>query len=270
MRQVIHATIVGLASHPMVQNSGLFLPIVPGEPPQPVKVQRWRAYAGYELSETGLVCSVYPVYTSRITKGSAISTNKTKAVEVRPYTMGSRGDATAHHEATYTIIVEAMLTDVGLGTEATVQYDLLQSASATTDAPPFTPHGLNYRTRSYPIDLAETDLDQHQPTLEGIQRIPQSISFDVDPSEELLREFMDVLRLALDDMPNLTPFTIRSSQVKSIDYPTTAWSSSSNILFHSAYLIWELSLYPPASWKDIYFLPVSTISIKNQEPRRPR
>jgi hypothetical protein len=261
VRQVVLATLVGLSSHPRVQNPGIYYVNTKLEQ----KIARWRSYGGYELEEDKLTCSVYPAYTSRATKGTAPSISRRKSIEYAPYTLGQHSDATSMEEATYTIIVELAFRDATLGESTMVPYDYLIDLG--NEGPLLTQHGLNVMTHEGThLDLSTTDLEDFQPSLEGVQRLQSQLQVQVLPAEELLREYMELIRLALNDMGTMRPFSIRSSRVVSIDFPTSSWTQhATDVLFHSAFLIWELSLYPPTSWKDIYFIPANNISVNLDE-----
>jgi hypothetical protein len=71
IRQLIHAVILGIASHPKIVNPGIFYPIQINGLNNEVKIEQFRAYGGYELENPALCCSVYPAYSSRVTKGSS-------------------------------------------------------------------------------------------------------------------------------------------------------------------------------------------------------
>jgi hypothetical protein len=228
-----------------------------------MKIASWRAYGGYELEVPGLTCSVYPAYTPHSIKGSAPPLTRQKSIELTPYTLGQRTDASFSYEGKYTLIIELSLQDPALGTTTTLSYDLLTMVDGL---PPLTPHGMNYAYHEgTALNLSDTTLEDTQPLSIpdlGMQKTFHQLDIRVSPGEELLREWMELIRLALDDMPTIRPFTVRSSTVKAIDFPTSAWTrQATDLLFHSSYLVWELILFPPASWKDIYFIPASDINV---------
>lgn len=259
MRQLVLATIVGLASHPRIQNPGIYYVGSSKEE----KIVAWRAFGGYELEEEGLVCSVYPAYSSKTANGSPPPLSKQKSIQLKPYTLGTLGDSGSLEDGTYTLIIELSYRDANFGDALRVNYDQLRTQEGL---PPLTPHGLNVMAHDgLGLDLATDDLEAFQPNLEGISRTREGLTVLISPAEELLREYTELIRLALNDLFIMRPFTVRSAQVTSIDFPTSSWSrKSEDILFHTAYLVWELTLYPPTHWKDIYFLPIQNLELTTE------
>ncbi|EKQ70396.1 hypothetical protein OsccyDRAFT_0683 [Leptolyngbyaceae cyanobacterium JSC-12] len=263
-RQLVLGTIVALASHPRIQNPGIYYIGSNTEE----KIVSWRSYGGYELEEEGLVCSVYPAYSSRTTAGSAPPLGKQKSIQIEPYNLGSRMDASSLEQGTYNLIVELSYRDANLGEIVKLGYDFIQS---TDGIPPLnTPHGTNVMPHEgTSLNLASEDLTAFQAEPQGLQRQFQTVEIKVSPAEELLREYTELLRLVLNDIPHIRPYTIRSSRVVTIDFPTSAWTrESEDLLFHTAYIHWELTLYPPGSWKDVYFMPVTSISATAQSEQQ--
>lgn len=255
MRQLVISTIVGLASHPRIQNPGIYRLGSKTEE----KVQVWRAFGGYELIEPGLVCSVYPAYSTKTPKGALPPLTSKKSVVLSPYTLGSLPETGSLEEGIYTLVVELSFRDPSFGEVIKVGYDQMQSIYP--DVPPLTPHGMNVMAHEGgQLNLATNDLEAYLPSTEGLYREYKTVNISVSPAEELLREYTELFRLALNDMPGLRPFSVRSANVIAIDYPTSAWSrEATDLLFHIAYLVWEIKLFPPTHWKDIYFMPIHSV-----------
>lgn len=253
-RQLVLSTIVALASHPRIQNPNIFYLKSKKE----TKISSWRSFGGYELQDEGLVCSVYPAYSSKTAKGSPPPLGRQTSIVYKPYTLGSRTDASSSDEATYTLVVELAYRDPNFSEIMTLGYDQLLTIDG---GPLLTPHGTTVMVHEGgSLNLATDDIESGQPSLEGTQRTYQTLDIKVNPAEELLREYAELIRLALNDIRGIVPFRF-TSQVKSIDFPTTSWTrESEDVLFHIAFVVWELTLYAPNAWKDIYFMPVNSIT----------
>ena len=261
LRQLIHAIIVGIASHPRIQKPGIYYPVADGGFETEVLIEQYRAYGGYELENPGLCCSVYPAYSSRATKGSSpLIVTRERSIKYEDYTLGNKTEEGAISWATYSVIVELTYQDVAFGPSQNVYYDILEPVDESY--PLETPHGQNIRTHTGNEPNLQDNLLSERPSPNGLQlKQGKKVEFLINPAEELLREYMDLIRLVLNDLPSIKPFLIKSSKVNSVDFPTSAWSrANTDIYFHSAYISWELTLFPPANWRQVYFMKPTVIN----------
>jgi len=257
MKQLVWGTIAFLQAHPRVRNSGIVYPIpdpVTGKP-RPVNPTAWRSYGGIELLEPGLTIAVYPLFTPVSTRSGAVSASgENKSCIYKPNTLGPRDDLSYRDEAVYRLVVQAFYQDpVTLGETIRIPIDRL----IDDDQLAWPQHAYNMRMREGDHYSQDPNWVAPYTAPQDMQLVPDEVFLDISPGEEILREWMDVLRLALCDMPTMLPFAIRSTEVEFIDYPTSTWiRQSEDIFFHTAHLVWRLNLYPPASWRHIYTFPV--------------
>ena len=260
MRQLILATIIGIQSHPRIRKPNIFYPILqPGEEPQEVFIENWRDFGGIALEDPGLTCSVYPNHTARDTRRGRPEDGR--SIKYAPYTLGGPTDATSNDIAHYQLVVELAYQDERYGEGIDFEYTEQDSLDMQLANHAYL-NALNidqYRSLEYESPFLAPDTP-----LPAVQSKPNSVTIRTNVGESILREYMDLIRLVLVDLPTLRPFSVRSSQLLCVDYPTSNWiRRNTDIYFHSAYLIWELTLYPPNSWKDIYFMPVKRVNISN-------
>lgn len=262
MRQLIHAVIIGIASHPKIKNPGIFYPIqVEGSNSQ-ILIEQYRAYGGYELENPGLCCSVYPAYSSRTTQGSSpLVVTKERSIKYTDYTLGNKFEDGAINFETYTIVVELTYQDVAFGPTYEIFYDSIDPIDPFR--PLETPHGYNIEIKNNSTSNLDNNLQSNSLSPNEIQLTQNNkVEFLINPAEELLREYLPLMKLVLDDLPSIRPYLIRTSRVTSVDFPTSAWSRSNpDIYFHSAYLTWELTLYPPTNFRQVSFLPPRQITL---------
>lgn len=262
IRQLVHAAILGIASHPKITNPGIYYPIQIDGANNEVKIEQYRAYGGYELENPGLCCSVYPAYSSRATKGSSpLVVTKERSIKYEDYTLGRKFEEGSISFATYSLIIELTYQDVAFGPTQSIYYDMVNPTDG--QIPLESPHGQNIEVKYNDTPNLQDNLLSTRLSNVGVQLDQsQRVEFLINPAEELLREYMELLRLVLDDMPTIKPYSIRSSRVTSMDFPTSAWSrANEDIYFHSAYISWELTIFPPTNWRQVNFIPPSVPSI---------
>lgn len=253
IRQIINSTIVGIAIHPAIKNPIIYYPVpeLDGSK-RPVRIERYRDYDGVELEEPGLTCSVFPFYSSRTLKTNPSPRLNDKSVSYEQYTLGPKTRAGSAVEATYRLIVQLNYQDVAINERINVPYHKLNTILTNP-----IPHGMQYITDENVIDninkFEGIDLDKALDTREPHSFIEHGeITVEINPGENILREYIDLIRIILDEMPTMVGWSIRSSEVKSIDFPTTSWlRTNTDVYFHSAWLLWELCIFAPTSWRDL-------------------
>jgi len=226
LRQLINTTIVNIASHPLIKEPVVYYPIVTqGAEPEPVKIERYRTYDGIELIEPGLTLAVFPAYSSK-TFNTGFRSSLFNSVKLKPYTMGSKNTPGFLYEVTYYIAVALYYSDVSINNSITVNYLKQDNRVVIYDK----------SQTFHPPDLIDkyTDFLPEENTLE----------IEINPAEDILRDYMDVLRIVLDDIPRLYPFSLRYTSVDTMDFPTTSWlRDNKDVYFHTSYLMWEVGGY---------------------------
>jgi len=199
-----------------------------GAEPQKISITSYKTYDGKELIEPGLTLAVYPT-----TNGNNYSATFT------PYQMGQKNSSFLY-EAVYNLTVALYYQDVAIGEQIKVNH--LYSGENS-------------------IAIKNKDEFKSREYLEAVTRPQDLINFrtlaiEINPAEDILRDYLEVIRYVLEDIPRLLPWSIRSQQVLGYKLPTTSWSKSNeNIYFHKAELEWELSSFAPATVDLAYFSP---------------
>jgi hypothetical protein len=247
VKQLIHAIIAAIASHKKLKNPGIYYPNTTDE----VLITRYRAYGGYDLDSPGLTLSVYPIYPSRLSKGSALSKGNYKSVEYVPTYLGSSQEFGVD-TATYTFIIDLTYLEGTFGETSKVKYQLAERFFDPLNSTMDSVHGTDINVQELSFSTYQ---EQQDTPRDGYQVNNYEIEFDILPAEEILREYVDLLRLILNELPTIRPYLIRSSQVTNVNFPTSAWSrDSTDLLLHSAYLIWEVTSYAPRTLRDIFMM----------------
>ena len=264
LRQLVHAALVCIASHPRVKNPGIYHPL-PGADgkPREIKIERWLESGGLVLNNPppGLACAVYPAHTSRDVRRGAPSTSTERVMASAVFDTYTLGDKRGGLEcATYRLIVELSYQEVAYtGTVNKIRYhtshpDLREVAHAYkvlfSDQPEFMAAGASPRDfGTHPLQESEPDWFQ-----------PQELEIEINPGESILREYVELMRLVLNDIGLMRPFMTKPGQVTMIDMPTgNPLKAGSNIYFHMAYLVWEINCHVPSGWQDVRFgIPIAS------------
>ena len=237
IRNIINSIVIAINEHPLIKNPPVYYPIPDdrGEFEQ-IKVARYRTFDGMELTEPGLTVSVFPNFTSDLIP-SGYSGQRTKPITFKPEFLGNKGLGFSY-ETNFKIIVAAHYQDTALGQSKLVNYAV----------------GKDYEVIGHDVF---SKLEARR--LAGSGSVTNSLEVEINPGEEIIREYMFLLKYVLDDNHKILPWSISSSQVEAIDFPTTSWKDKSeNIYFHYGYLVWTVSLYLPGSLTS-YFAPETPV-----------
>jgi len=252
VRQLINAVLGSIATHPRIINPEIYYPIVGAdEQKEEVKIIKYRNYDGIELQEPGLVLDVFPYYSSRTFSSGLRAKSGGKSVAFKPMTLSHNSRNSNYQEATYNVVIQLNYQDVAINNTATYKYDVMSSTGSDFLQ---IPHGYNVRTREQNLmDLYGNKIvGVHNFNDPNLYQESINIEVDINPGEEILREYLDLLRLVVNDMPTLLPFSIRDGFVKEFDFPTTSWNrTSSDIYFHFAWLLVEFVVFPPGGWGNL-------------------
>lgn len=259
LRQLVHATLVCIASHPKIKHPGIYHPTLRDAEGRPVevKIERWLESGGIVLNNPspGLACAVYPAHTNRDVRRGAPSPSRERILASAVYDMYTLGAKQGGlEEVTYRLIIELSYQEPAYtGATAKLKYyhshpTMVEVAHAYktlfSDNPEFlagltTPGEFGV----HPWQQAYPDLFQ-----------PAELEIEINSGEEILRDYVELMRLVLNDISVLRPFMTKPGQVTMIDMPTgNPLSKGPNIYFHMAYLVWEICCHVPSSWQDVYF-----------------
>ena len=257
LRQLVHATLVCIASHPRIKNPGIYHPVLKDANGNPleVKIERWLESGGLVLNNPtpGLACAVYPAHTSRDVRRGAPSSSRERILASAVYDAYTLGPKQGGLEtATYRLIIELSYQEPAYtGQTAKLKYyrsheSLREVAHAYkvlfTENPELVAN-LASGYGEHPLQQANPDWFT-----------PEELEIEINSGEEILRDYVELMRLVLNDISLLRPLMSKPGQVTMADLFTgNPLKSGSNIYFHMAYLVWEICCHVPASWQDVHF-----------------
>ena len=254
-RQFILALLNAIATHRDICDPQIFKPVIvdgrvmPGDE-DPVRITKFRTFGGLEIIEPHeLTLAVYPM-SSRYAniKGYITAPLGDKSIKFEPYSLGAPTPPNDEYteRAMFRVIVQLYLCDPGL--DCPVAVDSWMT---------------NYERTLYGIShgrLVQYDDDRTQATDAVLQLHQESLAtrntleVQVLPGEEILRDYMSLLRGVLRDIHQVRPFAIRRPTILAVDYPSTNWiRDSENLVFHTAYIIAEYDLWEPPRAADYVF-----------------
>lgn len=223
-----------LATNPILLEAPVYDPIsiIRGEPKR-VTIEKFRLFGGLELLEPGLTLSVYPAYSDFNHRNSSINLSpKTKSVEV--YTADDR---TIERKDIYRVIIQLSYLDPNF--DYTMNYRITIKEFLGNELLPYWPQ------RVYIVDdplKAEPSQDFFKRP--GVNR-PLDISISIMPGEEIVKQYVFYVKLALSQIKNILPFLIRAPNLMWVDYPSSAplRQSGDNLIFHTALLCVEFDMF---------------------------
>lgn len=276
IRQICLSLCAAISNHPLIKNPPIYYPIVkPGQSPQQITINKYRTYGGIELNninKSSLTCAVYPAFVSRNVKTGNASTDRDnqKSIVYTPYTLGkSSPNNDSLEKVTFKLIVELHYHDVSVNAGSS----LINFASSNpsifntfnqipTDNYKYLltekSNGFSPITDSTTIDRFVNDNfnERNQTSL-------SSLNIEINPGEEILRDYMELLRIVLNQTA-IEPFGARSLTVRNIDFPTSNWlQENKNVFFHLASMVVDVELYLPCT--NYLFsspLPIQNINIE--------
>lgn len=262
LRQLCYAVIGSIASHPLIKDPPIYYPInKSGQTPEQILIKKYRTYGGMELLNVGdLCCAVYPSYVPRHPKSGhpSVERDNQKSLFYIPYELGKSVDGSLE-KVKVNMIIELHYGDVAI-TENPITVDYLEAVPLLgnyINGIPERRFGVFHMEKSSNLkQFAEptSDNDYLKNEFNNLTNlnqpkhiVPGQVLVDINPGEEILRDYMELLRIVL-NQSDLLPFNVSSKFVRSIDFPTSNWlETSPNIFFHFAYLVWELEMYFPTT-----------------------
>jgi hypothetical protein len=259
-RQICMSVLLALANHPLVLDSEVFLPVlIQGQlDTEPVRIKKYRLFGGTELSEPGLTLAVYPFHSSLDSiQGTITPAVRNKSIyypeDSMRTTLGRSDNANYNVHGVFNIVVQLYYLEPTFNAPAEITFDTIPRTTTNDRLP--------YGQQIQLVDGVQTEdllpLDSKVPDV--VTR--RTLSIEVLPAEEVLRDWMSILRTALRDIRTFNSFTLRDVNVLCVDYPTTNWIQNGNLVFHSAYLMAQFDLTEPAYLPDLGYLPVEDISL---------
>lgn len=222
LKEIVYNTLTVIHNHPAVQNPIVLEPVADFNGKfNPVPIDRYRSYDGLELVEPGLTLSIFPRYSpSDAPYGGSL------ASEFKPYTLGPKTQGSMY-EATYFLTIGLAYQDVAINNTKRLVYVQDKYSNVASDED---------KLKDYSED-----------------KFPKKkfMELEINPGEEIVRDYLEVIRLILEGIDYYAPWNIRSSSITGMGFPSTSWSKDSKqIYFHQAYMNWELSTYAPTTYQE--------------------
>lgn len=217
-RQVCLAVALGIQSHPLIQNPPVYNPVTPaGENPEQIFVKKFRTYDGLELSEQGLTVSVFPT--------GGFSTKSSASLEFDSYTLGRPEPGDYLDRTKFRLTVQAAITESEFDIPLQVQYFITNQ--------PNQPHG-------FTLQHVEPATQDNPLTASNVAEIY------VVPAEEILRDYMTLLRSVIRDQYTFQPYGLRNPSILYTNYTTSNTidqKEAQNLVFHKAETVVEFDIF---------------------------
>ncbi len=234
-RQLLLALLVGIASHPLIKDPPIYYPIQKkNKSPEQVKISKFRAYAGRELLESKLTLSVFYRYKPSNKSG----------LEFAPYTLGNTEPGVSLDKGLVRIVVQLSLQDTLFDQPYTLNYEEGYQHSET-DA-----HGRQINVKADNQNLIYSEV------LDNFVSSNQ-LTVYVSPAEEVLRDYISLMRAVLRDQHVFNPYIQRNLSIKGVEYltPEIFEDAPENLVFHKSQIHIELDVYEPPTARSLVFLP---------------
>jgi hypothetical protein len=238
-RQLCRALINAIATHPLIKNPGIYYPAIVGDrvSTEPVRIEKWRLFGGIELIEPGLTLAVFPFHSSFKTTSASYS----RSVTDKTMNFGDVGNRSELGRSNYStvggvirIVIQLYYREASFDAPIKIKSDLV----SFTDITSITPHGEHVQLGD---ELGTADLSSTEYAVED-----HMLDVQILPGEEILRDYIPLLRYVIRDITELRPFSIRNPFVHVVDYPTSNWiREGENLIFHTAYIVVEYDISEP-------------------------
>lgn len=223
-RDLMAALLVAIGTHPLVQQAEVYNPADPIDSRAPIKISKFRLYGGKELISERLTLSLYPA-THNIGNSPG---GRQAYLTSQPQGLGP-GNAEGSSDTFLTKFH-------------------LQLSYRVADFD--TAHSISYYALPGAKDAwAPTDELLYQPTKniysKQYQSWPELYNFDVVvlPAEEVLKEWITILRYVIRDIRSLKPYQVRNPQISGVSYDSSGIFDKESVealVFHRATIQFEL------------------------------
>jgi hypothetical protein len=245
-RQLVRALANAIATHRDVVNSQIYFPFIEGDRniARKIPMAAVRTFAGTEYIEDGLTMAVY-LPNSDMGVGKAIT-----------YTDSHLGRPSDNYDylnqSEVRVIVHLYYREPSYNAPAIIQS---RRSSYLHEITKIIPYGryLQYEESEPNELLPVTPLEERHPPEHFVE--DQTLEISILPGEEVLRDWMSLLRGVIRDLPELRPFAVRDPTILSVNYETPDWEKNNkmNLVFHSAYMVITYKMYEPRRPSDFEF-----------------
>jgi hypothetical protein len=257
-RNLCYSIIGAIASHALIQNPPIYYPVtLPGQNKQQIKINKYRTYGGIELmnvTNSNLTCAVYPAYVPRNVRSGHPTTERDnqKSISYTPYEFGKSSPTNdVKEKVNYKFIVELHYHDVAIGNGTHTINFAKANPFISSVFGNIAPDNFSYlytdKSGGFNESIHNSTVDRFVSNNSDSSISFSSLNVDINPGEEILRDYMELLRIVL-NQTKLQPFGARNLIVRNIDFPTSNWlEDSKNVYFHLAYLTLDVELYLPCT-----------------------
>lgn len=247
-RQVVRALANAIATHRDVVNSKVYFPFIEGDRnvTRLVPLSSVRTFAGTEYIEDGLTLAVY-LPGNDMGVGRAITYNDSH--------LGRPCDNYDYlKEASLRVIVQLYYREPSYNAPAAIES---KRSSYLNDITRIIPYGryLQYEESKPNDPLPADSLHKQMWEPERHYLTDQKLVVNILPGEEILRDWMSIIRGVIRDLPVLKPFAVRDPSILSVNYETPNWEGNDklNLVFHTAYMVVTYKLFEPRRISDFNF-----------------
>lgn len=221
LKDIIFTALATIRNHPNIVDPIVKSPVADqfGNFPT-IPIVKYRNFDGIELPEGGLTLSIFPRYSpgDHPYGGDAATFN--------PVTLGNKGLG-AMYEVTYHLVVSLAYQDVALGNITQLSY-------------------VRSNNKDY---YSSADKKKVQESTGDFPIIEESFEIEINTAEDILRDYIEVIRFILESIERYVPWALRGNSVTSIGFPSSSWERDNpQIFFHKAYLQWDITTYSPTQF----------------------
>jgi hypothetical protein len=272
-RQAVRALLSAILNHRDVRNPKIYYPVLQGNnPPEIVPITAALLTAGVELVNPGLTLAVYPAFSPFKAKtGAPDHRIQNKSISYQPRYLGQAKGPGYGEVATLRLTVQLYYRDASYRSPVTLKSKMVPESNVIYDPAKVPQFGRNIEFDDSPtLEIPNPQTPENLPQLPTVQG-PSTVPIFTFPGEEVLRDWMPLLRGVVRDIQILRPFNIRNPTILYVDYPTTNWrKDSEDLVFHTAYFVVEYDYTEPARPEDFNFPPPTFIGLEVKDELGPR
>lgn len=257
------ALLMALLTHPYVKDTSVTYPDVNNRAVESLSIKRGRLFGGPELIEPGLTLAVYPYHSAFDPVQSSMTGFRSQSI-LYPTDGGTLGGTSRANKS------RGFLAQVRLMVQLYLR-DAIYNAPASISASyqdPEVDRSNNYYGYNFQFEDDRLEgFDDLQDTKEFMVKSTK-IPVQILPGEEILTQWLDILKYAIRDIKVLRPFmSVRNPVILTSDYPTSTWTTKSpNLVFHTAYHIVQFDIVEPELEDLVINPPIQTINLSTIQP----
>jgi len=252
------ALLMAILSHPIVQNANV---LFPGTATQ-ILIDQGRLFGGPELIDPGLTLAVFPYHTSfDVVKGIPHSLSTASVLYASEKhgkhhnTFASTDTKQRGYYAGIKLMVQLFYREPTYNGDLTINAEYVDTTKDPTS--PYFGYYFQYS------DLLPPGVSPLNKRIKPFTII-NSLDVKILPGEEILTQWLDIIKYAIRDLKYLQPYaSLRNPVLIATDYPTSTWSAQDpNLIFHTAYHVVHFDVVEPALPPQVHLPNIKEIDIK--------